>query len=247
MPLLREIHEESRRTYGVKRMTITVNKMGLTFAVGQNRVRKLMKKLGIYCESIRKYRPHNNEQVYPFGENILDRNFEVNELNKVWVTDITYVYVPGSGFAYLATAIDLASKKPVGWYFSKTMTSEIAIKSVKNALINQGFPKGVLVHSDRGSQYTSRAFMEFLELMDLRQSFSKKGCPYDNAVIESFHASLKKELIYRFTFNSFEHAKLCIFDYIENFYIRKRLHSGLGYMTPQQMEDRLKLISQAAA
>ena len=245
--MLTSIHKESRQTYGVKRLTAALKSQFLPFKVGANRVRKIMKLLDLRCESIKKYRPHCKTRVFELGENLLNRNFNFNELNKVWVTDITYIHVPGHGFCYLTTVIDLASKKPIGWNFSRNMTADCAISALKKALVSQQFPKNVIIHSDRGSQFTSKEFMDFTKLMNLRQSFSAKGCPYDNAVIESFHSSIKKELIYRYYFNSFEHAKLCIFDYIENFYIRHRLHSALGYITPQEMENRLILSSQAAA
>ena len=247
MPLLSAIHKESRQTYGVKRLTAALKSQFLPFKVGTNRVRKIMKLLDLRCESVKKYRPNSKTKVFELGENLLDRNFNFNELNKAWVTDITYIYVPGYGFCYLTTVIDLASKKPIGWHFSKNMTADSTVAALKKALVNQQFPKNVIIHSDRGSQFTSKEFMDFAKLMNIKQSFSAKGCPYDNAVIESFHSSLKKELIYRYRFDNFEHAKLCIFDYIENFYIRHRLHSALGYITPQERENRLSFFSQAAA
>ena len=206
-----------------------------------------MKENNIVSETVKKYRPHSRKNVYAFGENLLNRNFKVSVINTVWVTDITYIFIPGYGFAYLATVIDLATRKPIGWHFSKRMTSKTAIQAVKNALIAQNYPQDVILHSDRGSQYTSKKFRDFIKLMNLKQSFSNKGCPYDNAVIESFHSSLKKELIYRVNLLSFEHARLLLFDYIDYFYTRYRLHSYLGYITPQEMEDRLKKAKTNAA
>jgi transposase InsO family protein len=238
---------ESRQTYGAKRLTIALKSHFLPFKVGVNRVRKIMKQLGLRCESVKKYRPKTKSKVYELGANLLNRQFKTSILNHAWVTDITYIYVPKEGFCYLTTVIDLASRKPIGWHFSKSMNTDAAINALKKALVNQNFPKNVIIHSDRGSQFTSYAFRNFTKLMNLRQSFSNKGCPYDNAVIESFHSLLKKEFVYRYSFSSFEHAKMCIFDYIENFYIRHRLHSSIGYITPQDMENKLRISSQAAA
>lgn len=201
----------------------------------------------IACETIKRFGPHSKDKVYALGANMLNRQFTVDRLNQVWVTDITYIYIPGHGFTYLTTFIDLASRKPVGWHYSKDMTTNSVLFALKNALKNTGYPKGVMIHSDRGSQFTSHDFRKFLNLMSLTQSLSGKGCPYDNAVIESFHASLKKELVYRAYFHSYEHAKLCLFDYIENFYIRIRMHSALGYLTPLEMEQRLSGKDYAAA
>lgn len=248
LPLIREASALSRKTYGVARITRALNSNEkVSFPVGHNRVRRLMRGNGIACETVKRFKPHSRSKVDNSGSNLINRNFKVDVLNTVWVTDITYIFVPGHGFTYLTTFIDLATRKPVGWHYSKDMTTESVIKALKNALINTGHPTGVIIHSDRGSQFTSHDFKKFLNKRELLQSFSAKGCPYDNAVIESFHSSLKKELVYRTYFHSYEHAKLCLLDYIENFYIRVRLHSALGYITPLEMEKRLLANNYAAA
>lgn len=247
IPLIREVSSASRKTYGVVRITKALKQRNISFPVGLNRVRRLMRENNVLCETVKRFRPHGKAKVDDSGINLVNRNFNITKLNTVWVTDITYIHLPGKGFTYLTTFIDLASKKPVGWHYSKDMKTSSVLIALKNALRGKGFPTGVIIHSDRGSQYTSKEFRGFLTLMKLTQSLSQKGCPYDNAVIESFHASLKKELIYRTYFHSYEHAKLCLFDYIENFYIRTRLHSGLGYITPLEMEKRLSSNNHAAA
>lgn len=247
LPLARDAAEKSRHTYGVVRLTEAVIRSNPGFAVGRNRIRRIMRTNNIHCQTIRRFKPHSKTKMDETGTNLVQRNFSVEKLNSVWVTDITYIYVPGKGFCYLTTFIDLASRKPVGWHFSKNMKTDSILAALKDALKNTGFPKEVIIHSDRGSQFTSNEFRSFLTLMGLKQSLSAKGCPYDNAVIESFHSSLKKELVYRTYFFSYEHAKLCLFDYIENFYIRHRLHSALGYITPLEMENRLLLKHRAAA
>ena len=229
MPILADIFNECRSTYGVKRYTYAVKARNLPFPVGCNRIRKLMKSLGFRCNTLKKFRPRSKDKIYNLGENLLDRQFHQSQFNKVWVTDITYIYISGlSKFAYLATVIDLADRKPVGWHFSERMTADTAILAVKDALRKQNYPKNVMIHSDRGSQYTSSAFRNFLSTMHLTQSFSHKGCPYDNAVIESFHASLKKELIYRTTFYSFGQAKLKLLEHIDYFYTKVRIATLSG-------------------
>lgn len=197
-----------------------------------------MKEMGLFCRTIRKFRATSNQKIYELGENLLSREFHQSTLDTIWVTDITYIHVRDK-FCYLATVIDLASRKPIGWYFSEEMTANTALTAVKYALQNRNFPKNVIIHSDRGSQYTSKEFRDFVALHEMKQSFSKKGCPYDNAVIESFHSSLKKEMVYRTTFSTFEQARLALFKYIEYFYTKVRLHSAIGYLTPQQMEDKI--------
>ena len=247
LPLVMDAAEKSRHTYGVVRLTEAVVRSNPGFAVGRNRIRRIMRTHNIHCQTIRRFKPHSRVKTDESGTNLVQRKFSAEKLNSVWVTDITYIHVPGKGFCYLTTFIDLASRKPVGWHFSKDMKTASVLTALKNALNNTGFPKEVIVHSDRGAQFTSNEFRSFLTLMELKQSLSAKGCPYDNAVIESFHSSLKKELVYRTYFLSYEHAKLCLFDYIENFYIRHRLHSALGYITPMEMENRLLLKHPAAA
>jgi len=247
LPLIRKIHSEARKTYGVKRITLSLKDYSLPFAVGEKRVRRIMHINGIICETVRRFRPHSKDKVDESGENLLNRNFNVKTLDTVWVTDITYIYIPGYGFAYLTTVIDLASRRPIGWYLSKNLKTESVIKALKIALVRRRYPKGVMIHSDRGCQFTSKEFRKFLSDNELIQSLSHKGCPYDNAVIESFHSALKKELVYRTYFLSYEHARRCLFDYIENFYSRVRLHSALGYITPCEMERRLAAQTYAAA
>ncbi|ABY92065.1 Integrase, catalytic region [Thermoanaerobacter pseudethanolicus ATCC 33223] len=154
---------------------------------------------------------------------------------------ITHIYTVKDKWCYLATVIDLYTKKVIGYAFSKTMDTELAIRAVENAY-NAQKPQGKLIlHSDLGSQYTSTKFQEYiLSKGNIKHSFSHKGCPYDNACIESFHASLKKEEVNLATYYDFDTARLAIFEYIESWYNRKRLHSSIGYMTPQQFEVLIK-------
>ncbi len=197
-----------------------------------------MKKLDIKSQTVKKYRPYSKKKVYDLGENLLKRDFTTTDINQKWVCDITYINVLRDGWCYLASVLDLHTKKIVGYSFSTNMTTDLVLKALDNAVKIQHPKKGeLIIHADRGSQYTSNEYREKIESLGFKISYSAKGCPYDNACIESFHAVLKKELVYRYTFSTFEIANLAIFKYIEGFYNRKRIHSAIGYKTPQYIED----------
>jgi putative transposase len=140
----------------------------------------------------------------------------------------------------LASVLDLHSKKIVGYSFSRSMTSELVIEALRNAYTAQKPGKGLLLHTDLGSQYTSSEFTQHVHEYEMKQSFSQKGCPYDNACIESFHAILKKEEVYHTQYTDYSAAKLAIFQFIEGWYNRNRIHSSLGYQTPQAIEDQMR-------
>ena len=141
------------------------------------------------------------------------------------------------GWTYLASVMDLCSRKIIGYAYGTSMTAELAVEAVKNACLNVRDTQGIILHSDLGSQYTSQAFERYLGSHGMIHSFSRKGNPYDNACIESFHSVLKKEEIYLHTYQDSREARRAIFEYIEGWYNRKRIHSAIGYMTPQQKED----------
>lgn len=141
------------------------------------------------------------------------------------------------GWTYLASVIDLCSRKIIGYAYGTTMTAELAVQAVKNACLNVKDTKGIILHSDLGSQYTSQMFEDYLSMRGLVHSFSRKGNPYDNACIEFFHSVLKKEEVYLHIYQDFKEARRAIFEYIESWYNRKRIHSAIDYMTPQQKED----------
>lgn len=170
-------------------------------------------------------------------ENILRRDFSADTINQKWCTDITYIHVQKEGWTYLASVMDLCSRKIIGYAYGTSMTAELAVEAVKNACLNVKDTSGIILHSDLGSQYTSLAFEGYLAERGILHSFSRKGNPYDNACIESFHSVLKKEEIYLHTYQDFKEARRAVFEYIEGWYNRKRIHSAIGYMTPQQRED----------
>lgn len=187
---------------------------------------------------IKKYRHHSEKGVFPDNkENILKQDFTATTINLKWCTDITYIHVLNEGWTYLASVMDLYNRKIIGYAYGKTMTTELALKAVENACMNVNDTKGIILHSDLGSQYTSQLFEKYMLQKEMLHSFSRKGNPYDNACIESFHSVLKKEEIYLNTYQNFEDAQRAIFKYIESWYNRRRIHSAINYMTPQQKED----------
>lgn len=233
---IKRIYNENKGLYGAPRIHYILNKEG--FGISLKRVQKLMKELNLYAKTIKKYRPQSTKKVSEGLENVLKRDFTTNSINEKWVGDITYIHTLKDGWCYLASVLDLHSKKIIGYAFDKKMTDDLVIKALKNAHFNQ-FPdknKKIIFHSDLGSQYTSNDFKKACKELNIIQSFSKKGCPYDNACIESFHATIKKEEIYINRYRTFEEASIAIFKYIEGWYNRKRIHSSINYMTPEEFE-----------
>ena len=201
-----------------------------------------MAEQGLRSIVVKKYNHHANHGAVPDGkENILGRNFDAETINKKWCTDITYIYAQKEGWTYLASVMDLCSRKIIGYAYGTNMTAELAVEAVKNACLNIRDTKGITLHSDLGSQYTSQIFESYLSSMGLLHSYSRKGNPYDNACIESFHSVLKKEEIYLHTYRDSSEARRAIFEYIEGWYNRKRIHGSIGFITPQQKEhEQLK-------
>lgn len=193
---------------------------------------------GLHSVVIKKYNPRANQGKLPENKvNLLNRDFKPQTIHQKWCTDITYIHVQEEGWTYLASVMDLYSRKIIGYAYGTSMTAELAIEAVKNACMNVRETKDILIHSDLGSQYTSAAFEKFLTDRGMVHSFSRKGNPYDNACMESFHSVLKKEEIYLHTYRDMKEARRALFEYIEGWYNRKRIHSAIGYMTPQQKED----------
>jgi transposase InsO family protein len=232
-----------KKIYGAVKIHIELLKQG--FSIGIKRVQKIMKNNNFKSIIVKKYKPHydkNNDknQKYP---NLLKQNFSATKPNEKWVSDITYIHTINDGWCYLASVMDLYTKKIVGFHFSKNMKTVIIMKALNNAIISKTPKKGLIVHSDRGSQYTSNDYQEHVKKLGFRLLYSKKGCPYDNACIESFHASLKKELVYNTKYSNFKEARLSLFEYIESFYNRIRIHSSLNYLSPNDFEKKYYNVS----
>lgn len=209
--------------------------------ISQKRVWRLMKSMNIQSVIVKKHRYCSSSFDRTERPNILKQDFSSSKPNEKWVADITYIRTTTDGWTYLATVMDLCTRRIIGYKYSRKMTANIAIDALLNALCDQGYPEGVIVHSDCGSQYTSEAYSSVVSQYNLIQSFSKKGYPYDNACIESFHATLKKEEVYRQRYRNYHKASLCLFDFIEGWYNRNRIHSAIGYKTPLQLEEELKM------
>ena len=233
---VKQAYDESKRRYGAVKICHTLNNEGISCSV--KRVQRHMAEQGLRSVVVKKYNHQANRGSVPDDkENILKRNFEADTVNQKWCTDITYIHVQKEGWTYLASVMDLCSRKIVGYAYGTSMTAELAVEAVKNACLNVRGTAGIILHSDLGSQYTSTAFESCLVSRGILHSFSRKGNPYDNACIESFHSVLKKEEIYLHTYQDSKEARRAIFEYIEGWYNRKRIHSAIGYMTPQQKED----------
>ena len=233
---VKQAYDDSKQRYGAVKICRILNGNGTPCSV--KRVQRHMAEQGLRSIVVKKYNHHANHGTVPDDKvNILKRDFEAESINQKWCTDITYIHVLKEGWTYLASVMDLCSRKIIGYAYGTSMTAELAVEAVKNASLNVRNTKGIILHSDLGSQYTSQVFEAYLRSMGMQHSFSRKGNPYDNACIESFHSVLKKEEIYLHTYQDSGEARRAIFEYIEGWYNRKRIHSAIGYMTPQQKED----------
>ena len=192
-----------------------------------------MKAMDIRSIVVKKFRYHSEKVTSDVKENILNRDFKTTSINQKWCTDITYIYTIKNGWTYLASVMDFHSKKIIGYAYDTSMTAELAVNAVKNACLNVKNTKGIILHSDLGTQYTSHLFEDYLHSKGIIHSFSRKGNPYDNACIESFHSILKKEEVNHHRYYDFNVASKAIFEYIESWYNRKRIHGAINYMTPQ--------------
>src|SRR5690625_2612574 len=232
---IKKIHSASYKRYGAPKIHHLLEKEG--YDVSLKRVQRLMKKAGIRSITVKKFRPTPSKEKVVERENILERDFSTKTINEKWVGDITYINTLKHGWCYLASVMDLHTKKVVGYSFARTMTTELIIKALENAYHTQKPSEGLIFHSDLGTQYTSDEFAAIIEKFKMTHSFSYKGSPYDNACIESFHAILKKEEVNHVQYIDDKSAELELFQYIEGWYNRKRIHGSLGYKTPQEMEE----------
>lgn len=234
---IKEIHKNSRCLYGSPRIYQELRKRGLK--INKKRVVRIMRKYGIRAKMKRKYKvTTNSNHSYPVVKDLIGQNFKSTELNKIWVSDITYIWTK-EGWLYLACILDLYSRMIVGWQIDQRQSSSLVTTAVSNALSQRGKNPGIIFHSDRGSQYASKEVRDLLAAHGIIQSMSRKGNCYDNAVMESFFHTLKTELIYFENFQTREEAKMKIFDYIEIYYNRQRIHSSIDYFTPVEYENNL--------
>lgn len=236
MDLIKRIHVGSRGTYGVPRIHAELeDEHGVRIA--PKRVARLMRRLGIEGVSRRGKRPVTTTPAAqtPTADDLVRRQFRAPEPNRLWVADITYVPTR-EGFLFLAAVIDAFSRRCVGWSMRADLKAELVLDALGMAITQRRPKRGLIHHSDRGSQYTSLAFGKTLADIGVLQSVGRRGDAFDNAVAESFFATLETELFARTVFTSRDHARVQVFDFIEGFYNLKRRHSVLGYLSPERYE-----------
>jgi putative transposase len=245
---IRRVYQRSRQRYGSPRITRDLHHEGIK--ISRPTVAKLMRNHGIRSIVKKKYRvTTDSSHNYATVENVLDRDFNVRELNKVWVSDLTYI-ATDSGWVYLTTVIDLCDRKVVGWSLSETMkTCDTTVPAFKMAIRNRNIRNDhhFVFHSDRGVQYASEEFTEQTsKFRNLTRSMSRKSNCWDNAVAESFFKTLKTELIYHHKYEFKSEAKLSIFEYIETWYNRKRRHKYLNNQTIEEFHQSINNLKNAA-
>ncbi|GAB2527739.1 hypothetical protein GCM10008940_33080 [Microbulbifer agarilyticus] len=233
--LVRETYEEFEASYGAPRITQELNELGHECSV--NYIAKIMQEQGIIARNGKAFNYGSHAlTMHNVAENLLWRDFSAERPNQKWVSDITYIWVERR-WLYLATVMDLYSRKIVGWSFGDSMTEQLVTEAMQMAIDARGVSPGLIVHSDRGTQYRSNEYVGFLERHGIKRSMSRKGNCWDNAVMESFYARLKVELIYAKNYQSIETARSGIFSYIEIFYNRKRRHSANDGVSPVEFEE----------
>lgn len=235
---IQQVHQESRSTYGSPRITRQL-KLEQQLC-GRHRVARLMRQAGVAGLKKPAFRPRTTDSNHdlPVAPNRLKSEAPPTSQNKVWVTDITYVATL-QGWIYLAVVMDLCSRKIVGWATANHLKTSLVKEALSRALTGRRPAPGLLHHSDRGVQYASSEYRTLLKSCGIVASMSARGYCYDNATMESFFSTLKTELVHRRTWNGHEDIKLHLFDYIETFYNRRRLHSALNYQSPVDFEAKL--------
>jgi transposase InsO family protein len=235
--IIEDIHQGSRKTYGSPRIHRQLKALGVPCS--RSRVERTMKKFGIRAKTKRKYRATtDSKHSFPVAKNLLARKFDVPTENKVWVADITAIWTE-EGWLYLAALLDLFSRKVVGWRMSDRMTRGLTMEALEMAIKRRKPGKGLLHHSDRGSQYASDDYQALLTDHGMVCSMSRKGNCWDNAPMESFFHTLKTEHVYWERYATREQATRSISIWIETFYNRTRLHSTLDYKSPDAYESGL--------
>lgn len=232
---IKKVYDKSRKLYGSPKITKKLHQQKVS--ISERTVTRIMKEQQWRSRTVKKYRATtNSKHNLPVQENVLNQDFTASKPNEKWVTDITYIST-SEGWLYLASVLDLFSRKIVGWHTSDRMTKELVIQALKQAHGRQQPIGEVLHHSDRGSQYASHDYQKQLKVYSMKGSMSRKGNCYDNACIESFHSIIKKELIYLNKYETREEAEKDIFEYIEVFYNNERIHSSIEYCTPVDFEQ----------
>ena len=233
---IRRVFVDNDSNFGSPRIWDDLKKANIPCSL--NRVARLMREAGLIAIQKRKFKATtNSNHNWPVAPNLLERNFSVDEPNKIWVTDITYIWT-WEGWLYLSFVLDLYSRGVVGLAMSERITDDLTQSALKQALGRRNPQLGLIHHSDRGSQYASGDYQTLLKEHGITPSMSRKGDCWDNAVAESFIHTLKVEKVNRYRFKTRSEAKNKIFEYVEMYYNRKRTHSSLGYFSPFDYEKR---------
>jgi transposase InsO family protein len=237
-----EVFQASRASYGSPRLVDALHKQGLR--CGKNRIRRLMEERGLEAKQKRRRRPctTDSRHALPVAPNLLQEAPAPKAINQHWVNDITYIATQ-EGWLYLAGTLDCYSRRIVGWQAAASLESEVVLSAARRAFACRRPESGLVYHSDRGSQYASRDCRRLLADQGAQQSMSRRGNCYDNAMIESFWATLKTECFGDYLPATRSEAKSMLFDYIEVFYNRQRSHSALGYLSPAQFEQQLATVA----
>jgi transposase InsO family protein len=230
---IRDAHEASRGRYGSPRVHAELLAQGRR--VGRKRVARLMRGMGLAARRRRRFRrTTDSRHAHPVAPNLLRREFRAAAPDRVWLADITYIGT-AEGWLYLAAVLDLFSRKIVGWAMAEHLGHDLALAALEMAIATRRPVPGLLHHSDRGVQYAAHGYRQRLQLQGMLCSMSRKGDCWDNAPMESFFATLKGELVEQRDYLTRAEARADLFQYIEGFYNRRRRHSAIGYLTPDQM------------
>ena len=227
---IKEIFNRFRKVYGSRKIVKELKRQGIT--VNRKKVQRIMRENNIVPITVKKYKATtNSKHRFPVSDNLI-KDLEITTIGQVWVTDITYIGTE-EGWLYLATVEDILSKEIVGYAMSDRINTDLTLTALRCAITRHNPAKGLIHHSDRGVQYANYRYRDELEENGMISSMSRKGNPYDNACMESFNSILKKELIYPSKkYTTRQEARLEIFEYIEAFYNKERIHSSIDYMTP---------------
>jgi transposase InsO family protein len=235
---IREVYQEHRGRYGSPRVTRALQKKAISCS--ENRVARRMKVLGLAARPRKGYLPRTTDSRHggPICANLLLDRAQPKQPHQVWLSDITYV-ATGEGWLYLAGFLDVATRRLVGWAVGETLEASLVCRGLDEARTRARPPEGLIIHSDRGSQYASGAYRQLLEKIRAVPSMSRRANCYDNAMMESFWSTLKAECFASYLPATHREARTLIFEYIETYYNRVRLHSSLGYQSPVDFEARL--------
>jgi putative transposase len=233
---IKTLHLQSRQTYGSPRIQAALKAQG--FIISRQRVARIMQKAGIRAKMQQLFKTKKTTRVnaqHKVAPNLVQQNFTALQPNKSWMADISYVFTL-EGWLYMAVILDIFSRRVIGLAMADSLQTELIIKALQQALMRRQPATGLWHHSDRGCQYTSRAFQNLLKAQGIICSMSAQGYCYDNAAVESFFHTLKTEHIYFEKYETREQAKQSIFEYVEVFYNNERRHSSLGYVSPAEFE-----------